>query len=108
MFDKLGNEVFVGDILVASTGGAHTEDGDFTTYTVWEMPHDYDGHGWTYSKDGSRHKFAWAYLNESVKLPSGMDDFIEAFKHGLGRLVVKSEFDECTLKEIVEKSDWKK
>lgn len=109
MKDLLGNEVTTGDILLEISGGYGSLDGSAYRYhvTLWEMPERYDGHGYHYSIDGTKHIFAWASVGSSIKVDMSLmpEGFEYSFKHGMSDIYTKIKND--VLLEIIENSDWK-
>lgn len=108
MKDVNGNIVKAGDVLLEETGGGSGGGmKSFRSFTLWEMPSRYDGQGYHYSLDGSKYLFAWADINESVKLPIKElpKDFVFSFYHGMGNFDSYSEG--TIISEIIEDSNWK-
>jgi len=107
MKDVNGISVKVGDLLLEETGGGYVDGKDLYSFTLWEMPSGYDGEGFQYSLDGSKHLFAWANVDNSIKLSSKElpKDFMFSFYHGM------SDFDSYSkgnsVLGILENSNWK-
>lgn len=106
--DILGNEVYPGDVLLEYGCGGTSFDGQ-QKYAIklWEMIYPFDGHGFNYNIDGSKYKFAWCSVKQSIKVD--FDQFAPVFKysfyHGMSKLYTTIE--RGTLKELIDNSDWK-
>ena len=108
LLDSLGNEVKPGDVLIEPTGGNPFNDDTYKcSIRIWEMPETYDGHGYDYSIDGQKHKFAWASVRNSFKVDfsSLPKEFQYSFKHGMERIY--SKHSTGTAEEIIKNSNWK-
>lgn len=106
--DINGNIVKVGDVLLREKGGGSGGGmRSFRSFTLWEMPTRYDGHGYHYSLDGSKHLFAWAWVNDSIKLSINElpKKFVFSFYHGMGDFHSYSKGD--SVSEILGDSNWK-
>ena len=105
--DLLQNEVQSGDVLLELRMG-HYRGCDYEyPMKLWEMPERFDGHGYLYSIDGSRHLFAWADAGSALKIDMSLmpEGFEYSFKHGMSD--VWSKIKEGTLLELIENSNWK-
>lgn len=110
MQDLNGTEVVVGDLLIEFGRGISWgwEDNKKTYWLkLWEMPPDYEGQGFYYSTDGSKHTFWWAHIEHSAKINKEVmpPDFLYSFYHGMTDL--QSEKNKGTLQKILDASDWK-
>jgi hypothetical protein len=106
MEDSLGNKVKRGDILLAPARGMRG--GEYKhTMVLWGFTGDNDGRGYYYDIFGVKNKFAWVFLEESIKVPSDIMPigFKYAFKHGMMHL--NSKIKNGTILELIENSDWK-
>lgn len=109
MKDLLGNEVKTGDILLELGRGWGSLSGSDYKYhlKIWQKPSGNDGSGFEYSVDGTKHKYWWASVKNSVKIDMAImpEGFEYSFKHGMSDIA--SKIEQGTLLELIENSDWK-
>ena len=109
MKDLLGIEVKTGDILLElGRGWGSLSGSDFKYHLkIWQKPSGTDGSGFEYSIDGTKHKYWWASVKNSVKIDMSImpDGFEFSFKHGMSDIA--SKIEQGTLLELIENSDWK-
>jgi len=109
MKDLLGNKVKTGDILLELGRGWGSFSGSDYTYhlKIWQKPSGNDGSGFAYSVDGTKHKYWWASVKNSVKIDMDImpEGFEYSFKHGMSDIA--SKIEQGTLLELIENSDWK-
>lgn len=107
MKDKNGNKVKPGDILMVQNGGMTYQDKFSPWFELWEMPSRYEEQGIRYGLDGKPYEYAYAFLEESVKIVNSElpDRFLYSFYHGMDGFM--STTTEGSVIEIINKSDWK-
>jgi hypothetical protein len=109
MKDLLGNEVKTGDILLELGCGWGCLSGSDYKYhlKIWQKPSGADGSGFEYNIDGTKHKYWWASVKNSVKIDMSImpEGFEFSFKHGMSDIA--SKIEQGTLLELIENSNWK-
>lgn len=108
MKDLIGNTVKPGDILLEIGRGGSFGGGTSPSYSMklWQKPSSNDGSGYIYDIDGTRSKFWWASVHESIKIDMSTmpDGFEYSFKHGMSNL--SSSIKNGTINELIETSNW--
>lgn len=108
MKDVNENIVKTGDVLLEESGGGSGGGRkSFRSFTLWEMPSRYNGKGYQYSLDGKKHLFAWADVEQSVKLSIKElpKEFVFSFYHGMCGFDSYSRGNRVS--EILGDSNWK-
>ena len=106
--DMLGNSVKTGDILLELGRGCGNDGKGNRTFSLklWQKPSSNDGSGYEYEIDGTKSKYWWASVSESIKvdmklMPNG---FEYSFLHGMSDL--ETTIENGTLLELINNSDW--
>jgi hypothetical protein len=109
MKDLLGNEIKTDDILLELGRGWGSLFGSEYKYhmKIWQKPSDNDGSGYEYNIDGTKYKYWWASVKNSIKIDMSImpEEFEYSFYHGMSEIA--SKIEKGTLLEIIENSDWK-
>ena len=107
MEDIIGNKVLEGDVLLEiGRGSGFDGEKHFFSLKLSEMPKSFNGHGYAYSIDETKHLWAWASLDNSYKINFAdfPPEFRYSFYHGMSDL--NTSLKKGNQLELISNSNW--